>query len=98
MAVIGGELGFDGRKRRGRCFGHILNLSARALLFGSNPEAFENQLSGAAALSETEHEVIVISYKIIKHTLQSYTAGFRRIYGRIDSTDNTKILIFFSAW
>ncbi|KAI8395983.1 hypothetical protein FOFC_21513, partial [Fusarium oxysporum] len=57
MAVIGGELGFDGRKRRGRCFGHILNLSAKALLFGSNPEAFENQLSGAAALSETEHDL-----------------------------------------
>nr|AAK16925.1 restless-like transposase [Fusarium breviconum] len=57
MAVIGGELGFVGRKRRGRCFGHILNLSAKALLFGSNPEAFENQLSGAAALSETKHDL-----------------------------------------
>jgi hypothetical protein len=55
MEVIGGELGFLGSTRRGRCFGHTLNLSAKALLFGHNVEAFEEQLSGAAALSEAEH-------------------------------------------
>ncbi|GKU08409.1 unnamed protein product [Fusarium langsethiae] len=55
MEVIGGELGFVGSTRRGRCFGHTLNLSAKALLFGQNVEAFEEQLSGAAALSEAEH-------------------------------------------
>ena len=55
MEVIGGELGFAGSTRRGRCFGHTLNLSAKALLFGHNVEAFEEQLSGAAALSEAEH-------------------------------------------
>ncbi|RKK68471.1 hypothetical protein BFJ71_g17788 [Fusarium oxysporum] len=55
MEVIGGELGFVGSTRRGRCFGHTLNLSAKALLFGHNVEAFEEQLSGAAALSEAEH-------------------------------------------
>ncbi|OWT42269.1 reverse transcriptase [Pochonia chlamydosporia 170] len=55
MEVIGGELGFMGSTRRGRCFGHTLNLSAKALLFGHNVEAFEEQLSGAAALSEAEH-------------------------------------------
>jgi hypothetical protein len=55
MGIIGGELGFVGSTRRGRCFGHTLNLSAKALLFGHNVEAFEEQLSGAAALSEAEH-------------------------------------------
>ncbi|EXK75729.1 hypothetical protein FOQG_19506 [Fusarium oxysporum f. sp. raphani 54005] len=37
MEVIGAELGFDGRLRRGRCIGHIINLSAKALLFGKTP-------------------------------------------------------------
>ena len=55
MEVIGGKLGFVGSTRRGRCFGHSLNLSAKALLFGHNVEAFEGQLSGAAPLSEAEH-------------------------------------------
>ncbi|OAQ58922.1 restless-like transposase [Purpureocillium lilacinum] len=57
IEVIGGELGFVGSTRRGRCFGHTLNLSAKALLFGHKVEAFEEQLSGAAALSEAEHEL-----------------------------------------
>ena len=55
MEVIGAELGFDGRLRRGRCIGHTLNLSAKALLFGKNADAFEQQLSGAEALSDTEY-------------------------------------------
>ena len=28
-------------KRRLRCFGHIINLAAKAFLFGKNPNAFE---------------------------------------------------------
>ncbi|KAG4272711.1 hypothetical protein FPRO04_14627, partial [Fusarium proliferatum] len=55
MEVIGAELGFDGRLRRGRCIGHTINLSAKALLFGKNANAFEQQLSGAEALSDTEY-------------------------------------------
>jgi hypothetical protein len=55
MEVIGAELGFDGRLRRGRCIGHTINLSAKALLFGKNADAFEQQLSGAEALSDTEY-------------------------------------------
>ncbi|RKK15430.1 hypothetical protein BFJ67_g17957, partial [Fusarium oxysporum f. sp. cepae] len=55
MEVIGAELGFDGRLRRGRCIGHTINLSAKALLFGKNSNAFEQQLSGAEALSDTEY-------------------------------------------
>lgn len=57
MEVIGAELGFNGKARRGRCFGHILNLAAKAILFGKNAEAFEQQLSGAEALSDAEHEL-----------------------------------------
>ncbi|RKK11240.1 hypothetical protein BFJ67_g18109 [Fusarium oxysporum f. sp. cepae] len=55
MEVIGAELGFDGRLRRGRCIGHTINLSAKALLFGKNADVFEQQLSGAEALSDTEY-------------------------------------------
>ncbi|OWT43020.1 restless-like transposase [Pochonia chlamydosporia 170] len=55
MEVIGAELGFNGRLRRGRCMGHTINLSAKALLFGRNTDAFEQQLSGAEALSDAEY-------------------------------------------
>lgn len=57
MDDIGKNLGFDGRRRRGRCFGHILNLSAKALLFGKSVYAFEKQLRGEAMLTETEYEL-----------------------------------------
>jgi hypothetical protein len=57
MAIVGAELGFNGKARRGRCFGHLLNLAAKAILFGKNVEAFEQQLSGAEALSHAEHEL-----------------------------------------
>ncbi|KAK7928797.1 PIF1-like helicase domain-containing protein [Apiospora marii] len=32
MEFIGNVFDFDGRRRRGRCFGHVLNLAAKALL------------------------------------------------------------------
>jgi hypothetical protein len=56
MGAIGRELGFTGASRRGRCFGHTVNLSAKALLFGKNASAFEEQLSGASALPEADWE------------------------------------------
>ena len=55
MEIIGGELGFVGKARRGRCFGHTLNLSAKSILFGHKADAFERQLSGQEPLSEAEH-------------------------------------------
>ena len=57
LDTIGQELGFDGARRRGRCFGHIVNLSAKALLFGNDTDAFEEQLSGAEALSQAEYDL-----------------------------------------
>ncbi|OBS16090.1 hypothetical protein FPOA_27760 [Fusarium poae] len=56
MGAIGRELGFTGASRRGRCFGHTVNLSAKALLFGKNASAFEEQLSGASVLPEADWE------------------------------------------
>ena len=41
LEVIGAELGFNGKAQRGCCFGYILNLAAKAILFGKNIEAFE---------------------------------------------------------
>jgi hypothetical protein len=54
---IGKDLGFNGRMRRGRYFGHILNLSAKALLFKKNIDAFKKQLNGKAMLTETEYKL-----------------------------------------
>lgn len=44
----------QGRKHRGRCFGHILNLSAKALLFGNFVNAIEDEATGASIISEKE--------------------------------------------
>ncbi|KAG7414965.1 hypothetical protein Forpi1262_v016895 [Fusarium oxysporum f. sp. raphani] len=55
MEIIGGELGFVGARRRGRCFGHTLNLSAKAILFGHDADAFERRISGVGPLTEAEH-------------------------------------------
>ncbi|KAK8013617.1 reverse transcriptase [Apiospora marii] len=56
MDYIGETLGFDGRKRRGRCLGHVLNISARALLFGNHADALEDDPTGAHIISDTEWE------------------------------------------
>jgi hypothetical protein len=44
IMAIGEKLGFDSRLQRSRCIGHIINLAAKALLFGNNPDAFKKQL------------------------------------------------------
>jgi hypothetical protein len=41
LDALAAEFGFNSHDRRLRCAGHILNLVARALLFGENPDAFE---------------------------------------------------------
>jgi len=55
MEALGGELGFLGHSRRCRCIGHTINLSAKALLFGHNVDAFEELLSGERALTKDEY-------------------------------------------
>lgn len=55
MEIIGAELGFVGSRRRWRCFGHILNISAKAILFGHDADAFERRVSGGEPLTEAEH-------------------------------------------
>ncbi|KAJ2971919.1 hypothetical protein NQ176_g7453 [Zarea fungicola] len=57
MREIGRALGFDGETRRLRCFGHILNLAVKALLFGHDSEAFEDDLLGGEALNAKAHEL-----------------------------------------
>lgn len=54
MEELGKRLGFDGRRRRGRCVGHTLNLSAKALLFGQHVKAIEDEATGAQVLSDSE--------------------------------------------
>lgn len=49
--------GLDASKRRVRCFGHVLNLVVKALLFGHKTEAFEADVDGEAGLDAAQHEV-----------------------------------------
>jgi hypothetical protein len=54
MEVIGGKLGFDGRRRRDRCIGHTITSAAKALLFGKNSDAFEKQFDGRLLMTIIE--------------------------------------------
>jgi hypothetical protein len=57
MEEIGKALGFEGKTRRLRCFGHVLNLAVKALLFGHNSEAFEDDIQGNETLDAKAHEL-----------------------------------------
>lgn len=52
VSVLGQELGFNPTWRRLRCAGHILNLIAQQLLFGSNFEMFEREVARVDTLKE----------------------------------------------
>ena len=55
MESLGAELRINGQERRVRCFGHIINLAAKALLFGNDASAFEEELSNRSIVSQEEH-------------------------------------------
>lgn len=52
IAVLGRELGFNPTWRLLRCAGHILNLIAQQLLFGSDFEKFEGEVARVDVLRE----------------------------------------------
>lgn len=56
MEELGRLLGFDGKKRRIRCFGHIINLCAGSFIFGKDVSAFENLLGSDKADAITKHK------------------------------------------
>jgi hypothetical protein len=58
MNSLGELIGFEGKRRRVRCFGHTLNLAAKALLFGKCADALEldDPFSGASVVSDVEWE------------------------------------------
>jgi hypothetical protein len=56
VEVIGGELGFDGRRRRGRCISHTIDLAAKALLFSKHADAFEKQLNDRLSLTTIKYQ------------------------------------------
>lgn len=56
LKVIGWKLGFPWEERRVRCFGHIINLVVRALLFGVEFDAFEQEVSAGLLTIQHEHE------------------------------------------
>ncbi|RYP68175.1 hypothetical protein DL771_006825 [Monosporascus sp. 5C6A] len=100
MEVIGGELGFNGAYRRGRCVGHTLNLSAKALLFGHDIEAFEACIYGEEALTMAEHELWrkkgpvgkLHNLVVIVHRSDKLTNMLRAIQAdQIAASDNPRI-------
>lgn len=54
LEVLLGWVKRRGKQHRGRCFGHILNLSAKALLFGNFVNAIEDEATSASITSEVE--------------------------------------------
>jgi hypothetical protein len=50
VAVLGETLQFDPKVRQLHCVGHILNLVAQQLLFGSDVEKFESEVAHVANL------------------------------------------------
>jgi hypothetical protein len=52
VKILGETLQFDPQVRRLRCVGHILNLVAQQLLFGSDFEKFEGEIARVANLRE----------------------------------------------
>ncbi|KEY73851.1 hypothetical protein S7711_10131 [Stachybotrys chartarum IBT 7711] len=50
-------LGLGPKKRRVRCFGHVLNLVVKALLFGHKAEAFEAEVDGEPGFDAIQHEI-----------------------------------------
>jgi hypothetical protein len=57
MVAIGEKLGFDSKLRRGRYISHIINLAAKALLFGENSDAFEAQLDGTSPFNPADYQL-----------------------------------------
>jgi hypothetical protein len=55
MQAIGEKLGFIGLQRRNWCIGHIINLVTKALLFGKNPDIFEERARGQLPLTTAEY-------------------------------------------
>jgi hypothetical protein len=54
---IAEALGLGPKKRRVRCFGHVLNLVVKALLFGHKAEAFEAEVDGEPGFDAIQHEI-----------------------------------------
>lgn len=48
IQALADQFQFEYRERRLRCIGHIINLVARALLFGNDPDALEHDLTISA--------------------------------------------------
>ncbi|OAR03118.1 hypothetical protein LLEC1_06175 [Akanthomyces lecanii] len=58
------ELGFDKQQRRLRCGGHIINLVARSILFGTDADAFEEDCQ---AEKDIEDDVRLWRAKVYEH-------------------------------
>src|SRR4029077_9075026 len=51
------HIGMDSKQRHLRCFCHIINLAAKAFLFGKDPDAFETEANSCIQLRQAEKEL-----------------------------------------
>ncbi|KAG6978059.1 hypothetical protein FocnCong_v021779 [Fusarium oxysporum f. sp. conglutinans] len=56
MEELGRELGFDWKKCWVRCIGHVVNRVVKHMLFGQDPDAFEQQIYDGQFTAAREHE------------------------------------------
>ncbi|KAG6979029.1 hypothetical protein FocnCong_v010919 [Fusarium oxysporum f. sp. conglutinans] len=56
MEELGRELGLDWKKRWVRCIGHVINRVVKHMLFGQDPDAFEQQIYDGQFTAAREHE------------------------------------------
>lgn len=54
---IARPLGVNPKKRRVRCFGHVLNIVVKALLFRHKAEALEAEVDGGSGLDAARRKV-----------------------------------------
>ncbi|KAK2471388.1 hypothetical protein H9L39_17619 [Fusarium oxysporum f. sp. albedinis] len=56
MEELARELGFDWKKRWVRCIAHVVNIVVKHMLFGQDPDAFEQQIYDGQFTAAREHE------------------------------------------
>jgi hypothetical protein len=87
---------FEASVRRLRCFGHIINLVVKALLFGKDVEAFEREAISAVQIEDNLkqlrawrkkgpvgkiHNIVTHIRRIVRHSGLRHFAPYNRMLG-----------------
>ncbi|KAJ2899378.1 restless-like transposase [Zalerion maritima] len=80
MEIIKKKLGFDTVERRVRCIGHTINLVVKALLFGSDAEAFEDTVMEGEMLITIAHNAWIKKGPVVDVILNNDTRWLSQYY------------------